>query len=169
MLQLYDPVATTWEPQFRGLINDYSYTIDGSASDANGDPINASIQIEAVDMFDYLNGYGLTPGLAGVTPPAGAEDGVYYAATAGTVDDRIIEILTDAGIDSTRYLVASGNTKVIAVKYDPGESALTASARRGGRRVSVHLQHLRRQVRQLRVQGPLFALQPRRCRRRTGI
>jgi hypothetical protein len=126
MLQLYDPVAEVWEPQFRGIINDYSYAIDGSASDANGDPINASIQIEAVDMFDYLEGFGLTPGLAGVTPPVGAEDGVYYAATTGTVDDRIIEILTDAGIDSTRYLVASGNTKVIAVKYDPGESALTA-------------------------------------------
>ncbi len=129
MLQLFDPVTEVWEPQFRGLIDDYSYDIDGSASDANGDPINASIQIQCVDMFDYLNGFGLTPGLAGVTPPAGAEDGVYYAATAGTLDDRIIEILTDAGIDPDMYGspgLASGNVKLIGAKYDPGESALTA-------------------------------------------
>jgi hypothetical protein len=59
-------------------------------------------------------------------PPAGFEDGVYYAQTAGTVDDRIIEILTDVGIDSTRYTVASGNVSVKAVKYDPDESALQA-------------------------------------------
>jgi hypothetical protein len=58
--------------------------------------------------------------------PSGFEDGVYYAETAGTVDDRIIEILTDVGIDSTRYLVASGNVSAKAVKYDPDESALQA-------------------------------------------
>ena len=126
LLQLYNPVSATWESQFRGLIDDYRYTIDGSAVDSNGDPVNCSIQIDCVDMFDYLNGYGLTPGLDGVTPPAGSEDGVWYAATSGTVDDRIIEILTDAGIDSTMYIVASGNVKLIATKYDPDESALTA-------------------------------------------
>src|SRR4029077_7482817 len=88
--------------------------------------------------FDYLAGYGLTPGLDGVTPqtvpsgsaggpvPAGFEDGVYYAQTDGTVDDRIIEILADVGIDPNRYTVASGNVSVKAVKYDPDESALQA-------------------------------------------
>lgn len=139
MLQLYNPVDDTWEPQFRGLIDDWRYDIDGSAVDANGDPINASIQIECVDVFDYLNGYGLTPGLDGVTPqvvpaggtrggpvPAGFEDGVYYATTTGSAWDRVIEILADAGIDPDMYIVASGNTNINAVKYDPDESALTA-------------------------------------------
>lgn len=126
LLQLYNPVTATWEEQFRGLIEDYRYDIDGSAVDASGDPINASIQIECVDVFDYLNGYGLTPGLDGVTPPAGSEDTVYYAATSGTVDDRIIEILADVGIDPSMYIVASGNVKVLEAKYDPDESALTA-------------------------------------------
>ena len=126
LLQLYNPVTGLWEPQFRGLIDDYTYDIDGSAVNADGDPINASIQIQCVDVFDYLNGYGLTPGLDGDTPPAGMEDGVYYAATSGTVADRIIEILTDVGIDTTMYHASSGNTNVLAVKYDPDESALTA-------------------------------------------
>lgn len=138
-LQLWDPIAGAWEPQFRGWIDDITWDIDGSAVDANGDPINASIQIECVDMFDFLAGYGLTPGLDGVTPrtvPSGSaggptpstsfDDGVYYAATAGTVDDRIIEILADVGIDPDRYLVASGNVHCKEVKYDPDESALQA-------------------------------------------
>lgn len=125
-LQLWNPVTETWERQFRGIIDDYRYDIDGSAVDANGDPINASIQLECVDMFDYLNGYGLTPGVDGVTPPTGMEDGVWYAPTAGSVQDRFLAILGNAGIDPDMYVVASGNVKVIGAKYDPDESALTA-------------------------------------------
>jgi len=129
MLQIYNPVTGVWEPQFRGLIEDVTYDIDDTAVNANGEPVNASVQIECVDMFDYLNGYGLTPGLDGVAPPSGMEDGVYYAATSGTVEDRILEILTDAtsvGWVTDMTQTASGNTEVIAVKYDPDESALTA-------------------------------------------
>lgn len=140
LLQLYNPVTGIWEPQFRGWIDFTTYDINGSAVNADGDPINASIQLECVDVFDILAEYGLTPGLDGITPrvvrapagtaggpvPAGFEDGVYYAETVGTNDDRIIEILTDVGIDSTRWIVASGNTHVLAVKYDPDESALVA-------------------------------------------
>jgi hypothetical protein len=125
MLQLYDPIAATWNSQFRGHIDNVTYDID-DASDENGDPINASIQLECVDIFDYLAGYGLTPGLDGVAAPAGAEDAVYYAATSGTVDDRIIEILADTLIDSTRSVVFSGNNKMQESKYNADESALTA-------------------------------------------
>ncbi len=128
MLQLYNPVDATWEPQFRGLIDDYRYTIDGSAVGADGNPVNTTIEIDCVDMFDYLNGYGLTPGLDGVTPPAGSEDSVYYPANgiSDTVSDRILEILTDANIDPTMSILATGNVKVIATLYNADESALTA-------------------------------------------
>ena len=128
MLQLYNPVDATWEPQFRGLIDDYRYTIDGSAVGADGNPVNTTIEIDCVDMFDYLNGYGLTPGLDGVTPPAGSEDSVYYPANgiSDTVADRILEILTDANIDPSMSILASGNVKVIATLYNADKSALTA-------------------------------------------
>ncbi len=126
-LQLYNPVTATWEPQFRGLIDDIEWAVDGSAVNASGEPVNETITLNCVDMFDYLAGYGLTPGLDGVVPPpAGKEDGVYYAATAGSVEDRINEILDDANIDSTMRSVASGNVHVKEVKYDPDESALQA-------------------------------------------
>lgn len=115
-----------WEPQWRGLINDYTYDIDGSAVDANGDPLVANIQVECVDVFDYLGGYGLTPGLDGVVPvAAGFSAGtVYYAETAGTNDDRIIEVLTDGGIDATMYVVFSGNTRLQEANYEADDSAL---------------------------------------------
>jgi hypothetical protein len=126
LLQVLNPVTSTWESQFRGLLNDYTYDIDGSAVNAAGEPINASIQLDCVDMFDYLAGFGLTPGLAGVRPPVGGDDGVWYAGTAGTVHDRIVEILADANVDPALYVVASGNVSVQAVKYDPDQAALVA-------------------------------------------
>ncbi len=128
MLQLYNPVMAAWEPQFRGLIDDYEYTMDGSAVGADGNPVNATVQIDCVDMFDYLNGYGLTPGVDGTTPPAGSEDSVYFAASgvSDTVEDRILEILGNANIDPTMSITASGNVQVIATQYNADESALTA-------------------------------------------
>src|ERR1051326_8320839 len=100
MLQCWNPVTAEWVPQFRGTIDDYGYDIN-PATDSSGNLLLANIQVDCVDVFDYLGGYGLTPGLDGVTPPAGSEGTIWYAETAGTVDDRIIEALTDAGIDST--------------------------------------------------------------------
>ncbi len=128
MLQLYNPVDLTWEPQFRGLIDDYQYTMDGSAVGADGNPVNASIQIDCVDMFDYLNGYGLTPGVDGTTPPKGAEGNVYFAASgvSDSVEDRILEILGNANIDPAMSITASGNVQVQATQYNADESALTA-------------------------------------------
>jgi hypothetical protein len=127
LLQLYNPVTTTWEPQFQGWIDYMTWDVDGSSVNSAGDPVNVRIQLECVDVFDELDGFGLTPGLAGDAPPSGMEDGVYYAEAH--VDDRMIQILTDVGIDSTRYgspSLASGNVNCREVKYDPDESALAA-------------------------------------------
>src|SRR5215471_5200354 len=130
LLQLYDPVRDVWEPQFQGHIDTVSYDIDGSAINARGEPINASIQLNCVDIFDFLEGFGLTPGYAGVAPshlPPGSSNGVWYPETKpNEVDGRIDEIMGDVGIDSTRYVAFTGNVQLQAVKYDPDESALTA-------------------------------------------
>lgn len=123
LIQLYNPFTATWESQFRGLIDDYGYVIN-PASDRNGNPILANIQIDCVDIFDYLAGYGLTPGLDGVKAPTGAAGTVYYAATSGTVDGRIIEVLTDTGIDPSRYVVFTGNVSLQESQYDADEAAL---------------------------------------------
>lgn len=125
LIQLRDPVTATWEPQWRGWINDYGYTIN-PATNPDGTPVVSTVQVDCVDVFDYLAGYQLRVGEDGDVPPAGSEGVIFYEDTAGTVDDRIIQILTDASIDSTRWVVFSGNVSVQETKYDPGDAALTA-------------------------------------------
>ena len=117
MLQIWNPVTLDWWPQFTGHINDYGY-------DLNPTQVVSNIQIDCVDIFDYLGGYEVAPGLDGTTPPSGSEGTVFYEDTDGTVDDRIKEALTDAGIDSTRWVVFTGNVKVQETKYDPGDAIL---------------------------------------------
>lgn len=122
-LQLWNPVTETWEPQFRGHIDEVTADIN-AATDANGKLILANVQLNCVDIFDYLAGYGLTPGLDGVTPPAGSEGTIWYAETTGTIDDRVIEVMTDVGIDVLMYVPFSGNVRGCEVNYDADESAL---------------------------------------------
>ncbi len=126
LLQLYDPVLNVWEPQFQGLIDNIGYALNNKAVNAAGQPINASLQISAVDAFDYAAGFGLTPGLAGDRPPNGGDDGVWYAPTTDEVFVRIIQILADMGIDESRYVVFSGNVALTTAKYNPDEPALNA-------------------------------------------
>ncbi len=66
----------------------------------------------------------LAPGVDGTTPPSGSEGTVFYEDTAGTVDDRIIEALTDAHVDPSMTVVFTGTVKVQETKYDPGDSML---------------------------------------------
>lgn len=124
LLQLYNPVAETWEPQFKGLIDSLVYSFDNTAVNGAGDPINVTIEINCVDMFDYLAGFGLTPGLAGDRPPSGADDGVWYAATAGEVRDRLIQVSADVGLDVSQYVFFSGNVALQTAKYDADESSI---------------------------------------------
>ncbi len=126
LLQLYDPVIGAWEPQFKGLMDNASYVLDRSAVNANQQPINASIQLNCVDAFDYAAGFGLTPGLAGDRPPNGGDDGVWYAPTTDEAFVRIIQILADMGIDESQYIVFSGNVALTTAKYNPDEPALNA-------------------------------------------
>jgi hypothetical protein len=124
MLQVWNPVTAAWVPQFRGRIKRRGFDVN-PATNPDGSLVVANIQMDCVDIFDYLGGYGLTPGLDGVTPPAGSEGTVWYAETAGTVDDRIIEVLTDVGIDSTMWVVFTGNIRAAEVNYDADEAAIT--------------------------------------------
>jgi hypothetical protein len=126
LLQLYDPVIGVWEEQFRGVIDVAGYVINPDTN-AQGVPINAAVTLNCVDAFNYAAGFGLTPGLAGDRPPSpSADNGVWYAQTAGEIHDRIVQILADMGIDSTRYVVFSGNVAGQTVKYDPDEPGLNA-------------------------------------------
>jgi hypothetical protein len=116
-LGLYNPVTASWEPQFRGVVDDIGSSIRPSQ-------VVCDVQLACVDMFDYLGGAGMSPGIDGTTPPAGSEGTIFYAAA--NVDDRIKEILTDALIPSDLWVVFTGNVTVQDSKYDPDEAFLIA-------------------------------------------
>jgi hypothetical protein len=68
LLQCWNPVAAVWVPQYRGVIDDYSYDFSGAVN-AAGEPLIATIALECVDAFDYLAGVEMIPGLFGDPVP----------------------------------------------------------------------------------------------------
>lgn len=117
MLQLYNPVTSTWHPRWRGHIDDISYDVSPSVAGL------ATVQLECVDIFDYLGGVSMLPGF-GDAVPAGAEAVVFYEDE--NVDDRIIALLTDAGIVSTMRVVFTGNVSVNESQFDYDDYVIQA-------------------------------------------
>lgn len=128
LCQVYDPTTSTWESQFRGLI-DYATFDVNPATGPDGKPIVANVQLECVDIFDYLAGLQMVAAIDPATsnPYFGdaISDGVIvYAQTAGNIDDRMIQALTEAGIDPSMYVVFTMNVSGAEAKYDPGDTTL---------------------------------------------
>jgi hypothetical protein len=116
-LQILNPVTSTWVPQFRGLIDDITYDLDPSG-------VVSNVQMECVDMFDYLGGVEMVVGAFGDALPAGMSGVVFYED--GSVQTRITTLLDDAGVPSALYAVFSGNVNDQETLYDPGDSVLVA-------------------------------------------
>lgn len=119
---VWNPVDSAWVPQWRGTIDDIQTVLNPATAD--GVSILANVQIEAVDIFDYLAKAEMQVGVSGNVAPAGSEGTIFYED--GHVDDRVIQLLTDAGLDSSMWVVFSGNVNVLETKYDPGDEFLTA-------------------------------------------
>lgn len=124
MLQVQDPMTGTWQPQFRGVIDDTEHNV-------NPRGIVSNVQVRCKDIFDYLAQTRFVLGTHGDTVPAGAAGSVYYEegpVATGTNDPadggRIEKILDDGGLDPTRYVVFSGNVDVIETFYDPDDPLL---------------------------------------------
>lgn len=130
LCQAYDPTTATWESQFRGIIDYSTFDVHPATHPATGKSILANIQLECVDIFDYLAGLQMVAAgnpLNSGNPYFGdafADGVIVYAETAGSIDDRIEQALGDAGIDPDMYVVFSGNVRAAESKYDNGESVL---------------------------------------------
>lgn len=117
MLQLYNPVTAAWHPRWRGHIDDISYDVHPGVAGL------ATVQLECVGIFDYLGGVTMLPGFGNVVP-AGAEAVVFYEDV--NVDDRIIALLTDAGIAATMRVIFTGNVSVNESQFDYDDVILQA-------------------------------------------
>jgi hypothetical protein len=120
-----NPVTGVWEPQYRGVIDGYSYDFSGAVN-AAGEPLIVTIALECVDAFDYLAGVEMIPGLFGEVPvPAGVSGGVvFYEDT--DFQTRLIQLAADAGWPSARTQFFTGNVDVQESRYNPGDSVLEA-------------------------------------------
>lgn len=122
LLQVYNPITASWYERFRGVISKWGYDLHPATRD--GVSVLANIAVDCVGVFDHLARLELIAGLHGDPPPGGQEDSVFYED--GEVNTRIIAVLTDAGVDSTRYVVFDGNVLVQESFSDSGDPALAA-------------------------------------------
>jgi len=123
LIQIRNPVTATWVPRWRGSIDDISAIVN-PATDVDGNLLIANVQMDCVDLFDYLAKTQMLPGTFGTTPPAGSEGNVWYAEA--DFQTRVEELLVDAGLPASWYVVFTGNVDVQEVPYDPGDSVLVA-------------------------------------------
>lgn len=133
-LQAWDPVASAWVPQTRMWIDEITYLFNPSTAD--GKSILSNVQLQCVDIFDFLAGIAMDltevtgDRVFGDPPPAGYEANVFYEDTDqgdGTgFQLRVTAILDDCDLTTDWYVVFTGNIDVLEGLYDPGDSPLTA-------------------------------------------
>jgi hypothetical protein len=104
-------------PRFRGYVDSIDIEVNHNR------PSLSHATISCVDMFDHLSTVELVPGIHGHYPvPLGQEQYVYYRVDQ--VDDRIIDVLTDAGIPAAQRSVFSGNVMLHDVTHTSGTTAM---------------------------------------------
>ncbi len=113
-LQVQDPTTGTWEIQYRGVIDDTTFDVNPNAFVSN-------VQLRCKDLFDYL---AQTEMIVGVFGQATTTGSVLYEDQR--VDERIEDLLADAGIPDALSIVFTGNVDVWDTFYDSGDSVLVA-------------------------------------------
>lgn len=108
-------------PRFRGHVDTINIQVAQSAVVSGV----TRAAIECVDLFDHLSRVELIPGVHGIPPasvPKGQESYVVYGAQQ--VDDRLIAVLSDAGVPSSLRSIFSGNVNVMTKGYQAGTTAM---------------------------------------------
>jgi hypothetical protein len=119
MLQLFDPTTATWEPVFRGHIDDMHNT------PSPGAPSLTNVQIDCVDIFAYLAECKMIVGVFGDdTTGTDIVGSVFYED--GPVNDRLEALNDDAGIDPDMAVIFEGNVEVCESLYDTDDDILSA-------------------------------------------
>lgn len=119
----WDPVTSAWKQLYQGVIDEIAFDVDKSGRVTRS-------TVLCVDRFDYLANLELIPGSNGDAPPASVDDGVVWYED-GAVDDRIIQMLTEASIPDPvgpggDLAIFSGNVTLQETPYDAGDDMLGA-------------------------------------------
>lgn len=122
-----NPITDTWHHIFNGFTGDLELDLDEAKNRFEG-------TWDAYDAFDLFNvlemaPIGMSAGGHGDTPPIGSEYSVYFASQGGTafnVDDRIKQILTQAGWPDSWRIIFSGNVKLQGSVYANRDQIMAA-------------------------------------------
>ena len=114
-VDLWNPVTSAWSTRFRGFIEDFNYGVDPSQKVTR-------LEVSCVDLFEILTAIEMQPGQFGDTPPAQSADNIFF--DNATVQDRITQVLGNAGIPSAMYVVFTGNVYNAESVYSPSENVL---------------------------------------------
>jgi hypothetical protein len=112
-----NPMDGTWYTRYRGFVEELDYVFDPSQR------VNRLV-VGLIDIFEVLAAIEMLPGQFGDTPPASSAGQVFF--DNANMDVRIIQILGDAGIPTSFYVVFTGNVELWETTYSPAESAMTA-------------------------------------------
>lgn len=114
----YNPVAEEWQTRFRGFIEEYDYSFDPSQQ------VNR-LTVSLVDIFEILAAIEMYPpdSAFGDPPPADSVGQVFF--DNANCDDRILQVLSNAGIPLDYHVIFTGNVYLFEAVYSPGENVLT--------------------------------------------
>lgn len=129
-VELLNPVTDEWQIRFRGHIHEYNYDVyNGTYRDENGDAVGVTrLELECYDLFAILTAIEMQPDLVsgapafGDQPPLGAEGQIFF--DNATVQDRIVQVLGNAGIPTSMYVVFTGNVYCAESTYAPSDNVL---------------------------------------------
>jgi hypothetical protein len=116
ILDLWNPVTSTWSTLFRGYIDETDYVFDPSQR------VN-QLTMSLVDAFSLLTGIEMqADGSFGDVVPAASAGNIFF--DNANVDDRILQVLGNAGWPTALSTVFSGNVSLQESVYAPGDTVL---------------------------------------------
>lgn len=103
-IELRDPVADVWKTRFRGFVEEWEYDVDPSQR-------VTQLLLHCVDAFAIFAANEVAPGAGYGDPvPTAAEGNIFY--DNAQVDDRIIQLLGDAGWPTALQHIFTGNVNL---------------------------------------------------------
>lgn len=126
-LELFNPVTAAYHVVFRGFIDELDYVPKVTYRDGGGNVKGVNqLQMSCMDLFGLLKAIEMQPdGSFGDTPPSGSEGNIYFDNLGfPNVDDRMIQVLGNAGIPTDFYTIFSGNVSLQGSVYSPKSTVL---------------------------------------------
>jgi len=123
-IELYDPVAAAWSTIFRGYTAEYDYVYNPMAHIEGGETVGVNqLTLSLVDAFQILQSIEMQPdGSFGDTVPAANAGNIFF--DNANVDDRMLQVLGNAGWPTALSTIFSGNVSLQETVYAPESTVL---------------------------------------------